>query len=42
MPCRRRDTFAIVGWAQNGRKFDGFYLAEARAKKLVYAGSESG
>jgi bifunctional non-homologous end joining protein LigD len=42
-PCRRRDTFAIVGWALKGRKFDGFYLGEERGRKLVYAGKiESG
>jgi bifunctional non-homologous end joining protein LigD len=42
-PCRKRDTFAIVGWAQSGRKFDGFYLAEEEGGKLVYAGKiESG
>ena len=40
--CRRRDTFAIIGWALNGRKFDGFYLGEAKGKKLVCAGKIEG
>jgi bifunctional non-homologous end joining protein LigD len=40
--CRRRDTFAIVGWAEKGRKFDGFYLGEATGKKLEYAGKVEG
>jgi bifunctional non-homologous end joining protein LigD len=42
-PCKLRDTFAVVGWAQNGNRFDGFYLAEESGGKLVYAGKiESG
>jgi bifunctional non-homologous end joining protein LigD len=41
-PCRQRDTFVIVGWASKGRKFDGFYLGEARKGKLVYAGKIEG
>jgi bifunctional non-homologous end joining protein LigD len=36
--CRKRDTYAIVGWALKGRKFDGFYLGEEKGDKLVYAG----
>jgi len=36
------DTFAIVGWALKGTRFDGFYLAEERDGKLVYAGKIEG
>jgi bifunctional non-homologous end joining protein LigD len=44
VPCRRRDTFVIVGYALNGKKFDGFYLGELHDDgDLVYAGKiESG
>jgi bifunctional non-homologous end joining protein LigD len=42
VPCRRRDTFAVVGWALKGRKFDGFYLGEERGGKLEYAGKIEG
>jgi bifunctional non-homologous end joining protein LigD len=41
-PCKLRDTFVIVGWAQKGSKFDGFYLGEERGGKLVYAGKIEG
>ena len=42
-PCRKRETYAIVGYALKGRKFDGFYLGEERKGKLEYAGKiESG
>jgi bifunctional non-homologous end joining protein LigD len=41
-PCRQRDTYAIVGWALKGRKFDGFYLGEERAGRLEYAGKIEG
>jgi bifunctional non-homologous end joining protein LigD len=41
-PCKRRDTFAVIGWALKGTKFDGFYLAEERDGKLVYAGKIEG
>jgi bifunctional non-homologous end joining protein LigD len=42
-PCRMRETYAIVGYALKGRKFDGFYLGEERKGKLEYAGKiESG
>ena len=41
-PCKLRDTFAIIGWAIKGAKFDGFYLAEERNGKLVYAGKIEG
>ena len=37
-----RDTFAVAGWAFKGTKFDGFYLAEERGGKLVYAGKIEG
>jgi bifunctional non-homologous end joining protein LigD len=36
--CRHRETFAIVGVAYEGSKFDGVYLGRADKKKLVYAG----
>jgi bifunctional non-homologous end joining protein LigD len=43
VPCKRRDTFVVIGWAEKGRKFDGFYLGEGSNGKLVYAGKiESG
>jgi bifunctional non-homologous end joining protein LigD len=42
VPCRKRDTFVIVGWALKGRKFDGFYLGEERGGKLEYAGKIEG
>lgn len=42
VPCRRRETFAIVGWALKGRKFDGFYLGEERGGALEYAGKIEG
>jgi bifunctional non-homologous end joining protein LigD len=42
-PCRKRETYAIVGYALKGRKFDGFYLGEERGGRLEYAGKiESG
>jgi bifunctional non-homologous end joining protein LigD len=41
-PCKRRDTFVVIGWALKGTKFDGFYLAEERSGKLVYAGKIEG
>jgi hypothetical protein len=37
-PCRQCDTFAVIGWAQKGSKFDGFYLGELRDGELPYAG----
>jgi bifunctional non-homologous end joining protein LigD len=42
VPCRRRETFAVVGWALKGRKFDGFYLGEERHGHLEYAGKIEG
>jgi bifunctional non-homologous end joining protein LigD len=41
-PCRKRDTYAIVGYALKGKKFDGFYLGEERKRKLRYAGKIEG
>jgi ATP dependent DNA ligase-like protein len=41
-PCKLRDTFAGAGWALKGTKLDGFYLAEERDGKLVYAGKIEG
>jgi bifunctional non-homologous end joining protein LigD len=41
-PCKLRDTFAVAGWALKGSRFDGFYLAEERDGKLVYAGKIEG
>jgi bifunctional non-homologous end joining protein LigD len=42
-PCRTRETYAIVGYALKGKRFDGFYLGEERKEKLEYAGKiESG
>jgi bifunctional non-homologous end joining protein LigD len=37
-PCRHRDTFVVVGWAEKGRKFDGVYLGQEEKGDLVYAG----
>ena len=36
--CRHRDTFAVVGWAQKAKKFDGIYLGRREADELIYAG----
>jgi bifunctional non-homologous end joining protein LigD len=36
--CRHRDTFAVVGWAEKNKKFDGIYLGRAQDGELVYAG----
>lgn len=36
--CRHRDTFAIVGIAEKGAKFDGVYLAREDHGTLSYAG----
>ncbi len=41
-PCKRRETFVILGWAEKGTRFDGFYLGEEHAGKLVYAGKIEG
>jgi bifunctional non-homologous end joining protein LigD len=37
-PCRHRDTFIVVGWAEKRGKFDGVYLAQRLAGELVYSG----
>jgi bifunctional non-homologous end joining protein LigD len=38
-PCRQRDSFYVVGWAErDGRRFDGLYLGLKQGDKLVYAG----
>jgi bifunctional non-homologous end joining protein LigD len=37
-PCRTRDTFVVVGWAEKRGKFDGIYLAKTEGDDLVYAG----
>jgi bifunctional non-homologous end joining protein LigD len=36
--CRHRDTFAVVGWAEKNKKFQGLYLGRAQEGELVYAG----
>jgi bifunctional non-homologous end joining protein LigD len=36
--CRHRDTFAVVGWAEDNGKFDGLYLDRAEKGHLVYSG----
>ncbi len=36
--CRHRDTFAVVGWAEKAKKFDGVYLGREADGKLIYAG----
>ena len=38
VPCRQRDTFAIVAWANKNGKFDGIYLGKTQNGALVYAG----
>jgi bifunctional non-homologous end joining protein LigD len=37
-PCKRRDTFAVIGWARKDSRFDGLYLGQAEGGRLVYAG----
>jgi hypothetical protein len=36
--CRHRDTFAVVGWAEKAKKFDGIYLGREEEGRLIYAG----
>ena len=36
--CAQRETLAIAGFALDGSKFDGIYLARQKGKALVYAG----
>ncbi len=31
-PCRRCETFAMIGWTEKGSRFDGFYLGARRAQ----------
>lgn len=39
VPCRQRDSFYVVGWAEReGKRFDGLYLARQQGDELVYAG----
>jgi bifunctional non-homologous end joining protein LigD len=39
VPCRQRDTFYVVGWAEReGKRFDGLYLGRKEGDELVYAG----
>jgi len=38
-PCRQRDSFYVVGWAERaGKRFDGLYLGRTERDELVYAG----
>src|SRR5882757_9643841 len=36
--CAQRETLAIAGFALDGKKWDGIYLARRKRKELVYAG----
>ena len=36
--CAQRETLAIAGFALDGKKWDGIYLARQKGKELVYAG----
>jgi ATP-dependent DNA ligase len=36
--CQQRETLTIAGFALDGEKWDGIYLARRRGKDLVYAG----
>jgi bifunctional non-homologous end joining protein LigD len=36
--CAQRETLAIAGYALDGKKFDGLYLARHSGDELVYAG----
>jgi bifunctional non-homologous end joining protein LigD len=36
--CQRRETLTIAGFALDGEKWDGIYLARRRGKDLIYAG----
>jgi bifunctional non-homologous end joining protein LigD len=38
VPCRKRETFIVVGIAYKGTKFDGIYLGRREKKALIYAG----
>jgi bifunctional non-homologous end joining protein LigD len=37
-PCAQRETLPIAGFALDGKKFDGIYLARRKGKDLIYAG----
>jgi bifunctional non-homologous end joining protein LigD len=39
--CRHRDTFAVAGWAEKNRKFDGIYLARAEKGSLSMPASSN-
>jgi hypothetical protein len=36
--CAQRETLPIAGFALDGNKWDGLYLARQKGKELVYAG----
>ena len=36
--CQQGETLAIAGFALDGRKWDGIYLARRKGRDLVYAG----
>lgn len=36
--CAQRETLTIAGFALDGKKWDGIYLARRKGKELVYAG----
>jgi bifunctional non-homologous end joining protein LigD len=36
--CQQRETLTIAGFALDGQKWDGIYLARRRGRDLVYAG----
>jgi bifunctional non-homologous end joining protein LigD len=36
--CAQRETLPIAGFALDGKKFDGIYLARQKGNELVYAG----
>jgi bifunctional non-homologous end joining protein LigD len=38
MTCAQRETLSIAGFALDGNKWDGLYLARQKGKELVYAG----
>jgi bifunctional non-homologous end joining protein LigD len=36
--CSQRETLAIAGFAVDGKKFDGIFLARRKGEELIYAG----
>ena len=36
--CQQRETLTIAGFALDGEKWDGIYLARRKGKDLIYAG----